>query len=338
MLSASLVVACVVACLDRRAPALIGVLALIAGLGKETLPLFVVALGLVVGRDEDDDWLPPLRVAGPLVVGSLMAIVAGGAFNLFRFGTWRNRTYLQPAYHLGPVRTARNVWNLLVAPGGGLAWFWTSLFLLVLGLAVVGVAHLSRPSRRMVGPLVVLGTFAALVVGLASWWSPFGWVAWGPRLTVPVLPALAVAAAYAGRRASSRVVRAVLRRAWVFAGIVVIVLVSAWPQAGAPWQGERLPRLIQVHDATCPDNGVRFSSHYFDCVDHLAWRHQHNQLVEASSGGGRAALVSQLVLLAAVVLLMVEARRRVVGDGDRLIRFRGGDRSGGGGVRFRGRS
>src|SRR5262249_19753358 len=67
---------------------------------------------------------------------------------------------------------------------------------LVLGLATL--ARRPRDIRRWAPPVAVAAVTAAFTGLLASWWSTFGWIAWGPRLTLPLLPALVVAAGRAG--------------------------------------------------------------------------------------------------------------------------------------------
>ena len=199
MLAATMVLAAVLACLHRR-PVLIGVLALVACLGKETFFPFVLALGLLAGRRDEDGWLPPRRVVLPLVLG-----VAGGAalsfgFNVFRYGTVRNVRYLQPQFRVhGFGRIARNVVELLIAPGGGLALYWPVIALLLIAVAMVGVRALRQRSVRVFGPIAALFVvIAAYTVVLALWWAPFGWIAWGPRLFLPLIPALAVVTIHVG--------------------------------------------------------------------------------------------------------------------------------------------
>lgn len=311
MLTASLVLACMVAVLERR-PALILVLTLVAGLGKETLPPFVLALGIIVGRRDRDGWLPPRRVLLPLLAGSAASALVAGAFNEFRFGSWGNENYLQPAFRISHVRAARNLWNLLVAFDGGLTWFWTSMSLLLVALAFVAFVGLAQRRRSTLPSFAVLAVFAALMIGLASWYSPFGWVAWGPRLTLPLLPALVVAAAYAGGERLSAAVAGVMRRTWALIALLAIVLISAWPQAGAPWQADRVAGLVQFRQ--CSASPRSHSEAFYDCEDLVAWRHHDNQLVAASTGGGRAGLAGELSLIGAVSLLVLESRRRASGD------------------------
>ncbi len=311
MLSAAFVLGCILAVLHRR-PVLVLALALIAGLGKETLPPFIVMLGLIVGRDDEDGWFPPASVLGPLVAGSVGAVALNGLFNQFRYATWGNANYLQPGFRISSVRAARNLWDLLAATNGGLIWFWTSMSLLLIGVAVVAAAGVlrRRPLHLLLPPLFVLATFGALMVLLAAWWSPFGWVAYGPRLTLPLLPALAVAAAVGCGEPLAEVVAAALRSRWALGLLVIVLSVSAWPQSGAPWQAAHVSELVLLPDAACPRLLPARSERYYDCIDHKAWSRRHNQLLEASTGGGVPASAERLAILLTVTALILEARRR----------------------------
>src|SRR4051794_28011790 len=64
----------------------------LACLTKETAAPFLLALGIVCARDDDDGWLPPARVLVSMVAGAATAIVVNTGFNVFRFGTWSNLT------------------------------------------------------------------------------------------------------------------------------------------------------------------------------------------------------------------------------------------------------
>ncbi len=82
---------------------------------------------------------------------------------------------------------------LWLAPNGGVGWFWPLAAAVVIGLVVIAgtAARGGAERRRRSLPAVGLVVALLLTTGtLASWFAPFGWVAWGPRLMVPVLPAV----------------------------------------------------------------------------------------------------------------------------------------------------
>ena len=118
MLAATALLGAVVAALYRR-PWLLGITAMIASLGKETLPPFVLVLVIVVARDRSDGILPPARLTASAVVGTASGIAASVLFNMFRYGTPTNRYYLEPALRtVGSVRGSF-FGAVFAAPNGG---------------------------------------------------------------------------------------------------------------------------------------------------------------------------------------------------------------------------
>ncbi len=195
-LTAFLVLAFVVAACARR-PGWLLVTGLFAGLTKETMAPFLLVLGLVCAREAHDRWFPARRLLVPMVVGLVGAVVANSAFNVFRFGTIRNTVYTAPDTRVPgvkfPVRLAIADW---FAPNVGVVWFWFAAALVVAGLVIATVVLLVRHRREprvWLPPLLVVGVLAAYTAGLALWYSTFGWVAWGPRLTLPIIPAVLAA-------------------------------------------------------------------------------------------------------------------------------------------------
>ena len=68
MLAGMLFLAAIVAAGTRR-PILILLVFCAATLGKETFPPFLLLLGIIAGRDDEDGLLPPTRVLAPLIGG-----------------------------------------------------------------------------------------------------------------------------------------------------------------------------------------------------------------------------------------------------------------------------
>jgi hypothetical protein len=309
MLAATMVLGAVLACLHRR-PVLIGVLALLACLGKETFFPFVLALGLLAGRRDEVGWLPPRRVVLPLVLG-----VAGGAalsfgFNVFRYGTVRNVRYLQPQFRVhGVGRIASNVVELLIAPGGGLALYWPVIALLLIAAAVVGVRALRERSVRVFGPIAALFVVVAVyAVVLALWWAPFGWIAWGPRLFLPLIPALAVVAIHVGGGPLARLVSRALLIPVVFGAIVAVTLIGAFPEVSAPWSAVPTVATLREPDAVCPTFGSPGTDRYWRCFDHRAWRLTPNPLRTATDRSDAVTWVVRGAVLGGLVLMLLAAR------------------------------
>ena len=290
MLAAAMVLAAVLAALARR-PGLAAVAVAVACIGKETLFPFVVVLALVAGRGPADRWLPPRRLTTAILAGAAAGVAANVAFNLFRFGTPRNLVYLDPALRVDRLGDAGSFLGALwAAPAGGLVWFWPAAAagLVALGAAAVSVRRRGGP--ELVAPLAAAGTVVATTVGLARWFSPMGWVAWGPRLLLPVLPGALVAGAWAARRPLAAWAAAALARPVRRAAVAAALAAGAWPHLGVPWTEGRAFAVMVAPSAGCPDvrelDPYSRPDQYYGCTRRALWRLEPSALATASTGGG----------------------------------------------------
>ncbi len=220
--SAFLLVAFVVSTQRPDRAWLIGVTALLAALTKETAPTIVFAVG-VLGLDIARVRRPqPVRGAAlALTAGALGGLALNLLYNVFRFGTARNPIYAL-FLEVGPSvgQAARFFAGLLVSPNAGIAWYWpvaTGLLLLAAVAPFTGSRRRPPPGEPAPRPATggwhrevlgagrarwhapaVLVVFLGVNAVLAMWWMPYGWMAWGPRLTVPWVPPLLVLALLAG--------------------------------------------------------------------------------------------------------------------------------------------
>ena len=195
-LTASLVVVAVCAGV-RRHPTAIFLFVLAASLGKETLGPFVVALVLICARSPGDALLPSRRVTVAAVTAGVSAIALNTTFNVFRFGSVRNLLYLDSPFHTPGVGRKLEFFSAIFAsPSSGVLWFWPVFSALAVTGTAIGVHRLlsRRDEPRTYLPVLsVTGVMLLWFAGLSAWYSPFGWIAYGPRLEVPLLGGLAVA-------------------------------------------------------------------------------------------------------------------------------------------------
>ena len=131
-----------------RSPAWVFVLAVAAGVTKETAAPFLVVLGLVCARSAADRWLPPRRMVAAVIGGAVAAVALNSLFNVFRFGTPRNLTYTEPSTRVpGLARRAELALADWFAPNVGVVWFWFLAALVVAGIVVATVVLLIRNPR-----------------------------------------------------------------------------------------------------------------------------------------------------------------------------------------------
>lgn len=312
MLAAALALAAIVAALCKR-PVLTFALVLLAGISKETMPPLLALLALVAARNAPG-LLPPRRMWIAILGGAAAAVIINAAFNVFRFGNITNLQYLQPVLSV-PLHVRPSFFAALLAgPGGGLAWFWPST-LVVLGLLAASAVWAWRQhrSRDALPALVVLGVFAALLAGTASWFSPFGWLAIGPRLLVPLMPALVMSAAAAGGETMARLVERAFRRVVVAVAVAAAVIVVAIPQFGLPWTSLNALITLIKGDPVCPvgilgapiQQGRTLN---FICSEDVAWRLHPNVLTSLLSPSPWEAVMARGLLAMLCVLLLLLAR------------------------------
>jgi len=150
-----------------------------AGLAKDTMPAVVGLLGVA------SVWLDARRPRagwsriGATAIGVAFAAAAFAMFHWFRLGEFYNAEYVdhQEFFLSSPRDVASAFLGHWFSPSVGLIWFWP-----------LGAAVLVRSGGHGLAGAVVTAMYAA---GLARWWSPFGWVAWGDRLLYPLVAATA---------------------------------------------------------------------------------------------------------------------------------------------------
>jgi hypothetical protein len=313
--AAFLALAFVVAACDRSWLALLA-LGLLAGITKETAAPFLAVLGVLCARGPDDGWLPPRRVTLAILGGVGTAVVCNALFNLFRFGDLTNLVYNQPKTRVpGVERRFRLAVADWFAPNVGVLWFWFLAAVVLGGLVIATVVLVTRSPRRpraWAPPLTVIGLVAVFTAGLASWYSTFGWLAWGPRLTLGFLPAFMVAGIWVARDPMTSGLHWVTRHAGALIALTAVTVVLGFANAGVVWNQAAIdlpldtdaqgPRVLPI-ERTTPEV-------FYGCGLHEAWRLRPLSLWEASGHGPVTQHVAQLFQAAAVVCAAVWLRRR----------------------------
>lgn len=285
VLAVALITALAAAALLRAPPWLLLVLAWMAGTTKETAPPFTFAIAAIALAATPLARRPARRAHWiALVAGTLLALASNLALNVLRFGQVVNPVYTAPLTQVpGVGLKARFALSLWAAPNGGTAFFWPSVTLVIAGL-LFAVARRDRRALPAAGLLVLVALHTGL---LASWWSPFGWVAWGPRLMLPLLPAFALLAVVIYPEVFEGAVRRIAAAPWARVALAAAFAVATLPQAGVMTDSAAITRLFTVDptDPHCP-RGARISSDpggYYSCVIDVAWR-RPSLLVDASGG------------------------------------------------------
>jgi hypothetical protein len=219
-------------------PALVGLAALGAAFTKETSYPFVAALGLlglVLARRRTGRPIRAHVIWG--AVGLAVAFAAASLFNVVRYGSILNTNYLDSHLHTpGISRKLEYVVGVLVSPSGGIFIFWPVASILVAAACALPFVLRSRRSGDVRSALVLVLVVLGLIVGFASWFTPFGWSAYGPRLFLPwLLPLLLISLVAYGD-----VLRDLARRAlvpwWRMLVTFAVVFAFTLPNIGETWR------------------------------------------------------------------------------------------------------
>ena len=317
MLAASMLLGAVLAAYYRL-PVFAFLFASLATVSRETMAPFVLAfmaVAMILSSGRSEDRWRTVAVSGAAGVGMGVALNIG--FNVFRYGAPQNLLYLDPLFRVPDLSTAAEFFAMLnLAPGGGILFFWPLVFGLVLGvIAVASVRLVKKPTK--VGdwfPSALLGsTYVLFVVGLSFWHSPFGWISWGPRLLIPIVPAFVFLGLGLVAPTVERLGKKLQTGAtWIPWAIVVAVVALSIPQWSGPWAYRGVLSTLTTPDAICEtlviiqDDPVE----YYRCTQHIAWRLQPSQLAAAATGGGGNAWVARIVGSLMVATLLASAYQR----------------------------
>jgi hypothetical protein len=299
MLAALAIAAYCALLLRRGCWLLVAASLVIAGISKETVLPFLLAIGIIpLLASECKNRTVRRQHIVALALGSSGALALNSAFNYFRYGQGGNRVYSQDILQVREFDTwAKSFVALWLAPNGGLVWFWPSLCSLLAVLAIVawGKFRQGRRDWRFYLPaFAIIGMLVVMTAGLALWFAPFGWVAWGPRLSLPLLPGIALIIVTYYAELLREMVRFVSRSWFILLVLGGVVAVVSLPQLLILWSPEAVGALF-APDSVCPVTPVieQNRSYFFRCQDHYAWT-RPSVLVSGVQGlrSGEARLVA----------------------------------------------
>ncbi len=175
---------------QRRSLALAAAAGGAAGFAVLSKPVFILALPIVVALVVVGG--PPagrLARGGAAVAGWLPFAALWLAFEVLRFG----RPFASYAGNRFSHPPLDGLWRLTIGPNKGLFLYYP-----LAALSLVGFPLLIRKSR--IAAMSVAAFFGAILVSSAAWWAWDGTFGWGPRLLLPLVPLLAVLAAFGAGR------------------------------------------------------------------------------------------------------------------------------------------
>jgi hypothetical protein len=314
MLAMGLVVCLVAATALRAPPAVVALAALAASLTKETAYPFLAALGLlglVLARRRTG---MPIRRHVVWGAGGLAAgIVMASLFNIVRFGSVLNTNYLEPELRTpGIGRKLEYALAVLVSPSGGIFVFWPAASILLLTACLLPLAYRSRRNLDPRPALVIVAVVIGLSIGFASWWTPFGWSAYGPRFTLPWLLPLVLIALVAYAEPLGNLAGRLLARPWRLLLVFAAAFAFALPHIGHMWRHEPTGRFFAV-TPPCDAPWRGGVAKWHSCQHELMWFRRPMPLYALqgvkTAGGVSTSIAVALILLGSLVLLREELPR-----------------------------
>lgn len=282
MTAAMLTLAFMISALLRARGWVIALLFLAAGMTKEIAFPFLLLLGAA--------GLLPDLLRGPKKVrpqilgllGGLFATLAiNTAFNFFRFDSPFNVTNLNSKLlHVPNLKIqASFFFGLLVSPNGGLYFSWpTAAFLFTVLWALKWKAAKIAPDPMATHYLPVglsIAVLFFLTLGLSKWFGPMGWISWGPRLTIPWIPALVLLALHFARDEAQTIVAWAVKRSAVFWGLLILTVLTVIPNVGA-FSGHPTMVTFFTPIPECPRvPHVDEPDFYYHCMNVGLWSNHH---------------------------------------------------------------
>ena len=306
-LATGLLVCFVAATLLPAHPVLVGLAAVGAAWTKETSYPFIAALGvlgLVLAARRTGIRIRPHLVWG--TIGLAVGILTASLFNVVRYGKVISPNFFESELHTpGVARKLEYAVGVLVSPSGGMFVFWPAASVLVLAACILALRR--RHDVDVWPAVVLLLVILGLTIGFASWWTPFGWSAIGPRLALPWgLPLVLLALVAYGNVLRPHVAR-LLASPWRLILVLAVVLAFTLPNIGTTWRPNATGAFFRQQNPPCDApwrggvekwNGCQHEQMWFDRPMVLYGLHG----VRSPGGAVTTALVA-LGLLGCLLLL-----------------------------------
>jgi hypothetical protein len=291
-------------------PVVVGLAAVGAAWTKETSYPFIAVLGvvgLVLAARRTGIRIRPHLLWG--VAGLAAGLAAASLFNVVRYGKVISPNFFEAKLHTpGVARKLEYALGIFVSPSGGMFVFWPAASVLVLVACILALR-----TRRGVDawPALVLGlVIFGLALGFASWWTPFGWGGFGPRLALPWgLPLVLLALVAYGETLRALTLR-VLASPWRLLLVFVIVLAFTLPSIGTTWRPNATGAFFQQQQPPCESPWRGGVENWQRCQHQQMWFDRPMPIyglhgIKSPGGAVTTALVA-LGLLGCLVLLRGE--------------------------------
>jgi hypothetical protein len=306
---AVLVLICLVVCLVNGHWLTILILSMIAVMWRESAILFIAPVGYgILLRRYNFVHIFRQREFWALTFGLIVGFSCTCLFNLWRFGTWKNTNYLNPEFRTpGFSLPARVFGSLYLSPSGGVLviWFFAALITIVVPLLAIYQSGRFMLLKN-VSPVLLICAPLGQAFLLSKWYSPFGWIAWGPRTMIPAIAMASAACCLVFPGALDKVLRS---RSVI--PLSILSFVSLVPSIGYLYKPSEVIADFMTVDKSCPTVPVIQidREYYFHCLETVIWKVDHSMFYAGWRGTSGVLPGIIIVLFAITYFLQVLSGR-----------------------------
>jgi len=208
-------------------------LAFLVASSRETGFLVVAPVAAAVVVSVADDLRDAVRRLIYIAVASTAGLVAVLWFNVWKYGSIANDHFTDPIRQVpGTFLKVKNFLAVWTSPSGGVIPVWFFGGLIAVCIPVLVIRRNGLRSQRAWAALLLLAVLFGQTLLLSSWYAPFGWVTWGPRLILPAVASVSLVSIMLFAREVHDVIASLRRRLWVFVVVVIVGTLAALPNLG----------------------------------------------------------------------------------------------------------
>lgn len=273
---AVLILICLVICLVNGHWSTILVFSIIAVTWRESAIFYIAPVGFsILFRRYDFTRIYRQKEFYALISGLVIGFSCTCLFNLWRFGTWKNTNYLNPDFRTpGFALPARVFGSLYLSPSGGVLviWFFATLVAIVVPVLVISQSDKFLVLKN-ISPILLICAPLGQAFLLSKWYSPFGWISWGPRTMIPVVAMTSAACCLAFPEALGKILGS-----RIIIPLSILSFVSLGPSVGYLNKPSEVMADFLTADKSCPTMPVLQidPEYYFHCLEAGIWKVDHS--------------------------------------------------------------
>lgn len=217
-------------------------------------------------------------IAG-MTIGSAVGLAIVITLNFFRAGHPYNALYMLKHNIVPDIETKLSFFaGQWLAFNSGMLFCWFSFCFIMAAIVMQKLSFKMKDLIRSCPLWIICSVLIAITAGLSSWWAPFGWIAWGPRLMIPWIPAVTLLVLHLYHKDLFRALSMVARHRFLVVTIAGFTIFSALGQFyGAEDPHKFSTMIVEPNPPSCPVPSIieRDQSYYYRCVGDMIWKPKH---------------------------------------------------------------